>query len=230
MNKSSGNPNNLNYKTESGEWYYDLLDKKESKLDDDFNKLKTLNLSELKKFIEDNDLLGVIPNEIKETINSNYVFKTCNKCGKEVELSNFYKSKRSLSGFSYICSKCNSIKVWNCVKKKMLNDPVFRLSQRLRGSINQSFKKKGYKKTSRTYKLLGTDFKTVFNHIEKQFLKDMNWDNNTINGWHIDHIIPLASATTKEELIKLFHYTNLQPMWADENRSKKDKVPLVSKI
>jgi hypothetical protein len=48
----------------------------------------------------------------------------------------------------------------------------------------------------------------------------MNWDNYSFRGWHIDHIIPLTSAKNEEELIKLCHYTNLQPLWAKDNLSK----------
>ena len=44
--------------------------------------------------------------------------------------------------------------------------------------------------------------------------------------WHIDHIIPLATANTYEEVIKLNHYTNLQPLWAKDNLSKGSKILL----
>ena len=43
-------------------------------------------------------------------------------------------------------------------------------------------------------------------------------------GWDIDHIIPICSATSEEEVIKLNHYTNLQPLCSKVNRDiKKDK-------
>ena len=38
--------------------------------------------------------------------------------------------------------------------------------------------------------------------------------------WHIDHIIPLSSAIDEKTLIKLCHYTNLQPLWALDNLRK----------
>lgn len=54
-------------------------------------------------------------------------------------------------------------------------------------------------------------------HIESQFVEGMTWDNWTVDGWHIDHIIPLAKGGTN-------HYTNLQPLWAKDNLSKSDKL------
>jgi hypothetical protein len=58
--------------------------------------------------------------------------------------------------------------------------------------------------------------------LEKQFVVGMSWDNR--NKWHIDHIIPLSSAKTEEEIYKLAHYTNLQPLWAEDNLSKGDTI------
>jgi hypothetical protein len=49
----------------------------------------------------------------------------------------------------------------------------------------------------------------------------MSWENH--GEWHIDHIVPLSSAITEEELRKLSHYTNLQPLWATDNLSKGSK-------
>ena len=51
-----------------------------------------------------------------------------------------------------------------------------------------------------------------------QFTEGMTWDN--YGEWQIDHIVPLSSGETLEELIALNHYTNLQPLWADENNRK----------
>lgn len=83
---------------------------------------------------------------------------------------------------------------------------------------------KDFYKNSKTKDFLGGDFQTVKLYIEKQFSEGMTWENHSIHGWHIDHIIPLSSAKTEEELKSLCHYTNLQPLWAKDNISKGAKL------
>jgi len=72
--------------------------------------------------------------------------------------------------------------------------------------------------------LVGCDLQTLKEYIEKQFKEGMTWENHGFYGWHIDHIIPLGTAKTEEEMIKLCHYTNLQPLWALENLRKSKKI------
>ena len=113
----------------------------------------------------------------------------------------------------------NNYKHW---KKRMKSDPLFKFKSSLRKRTYNAFKKKSWIKGGGTEKLLGCDWETAMKHIESQFESWMNWDNH--GEWHIDHIMPLASATTKEEMKKLCHYTNLQPLLAEENIRKGDKI------
>jgi len=77
-------------------------------------------------------------------------------------------------------------------------------------------------KKNRTFDIVGCTPQELKEHLEKQFIEGMTWENR--NEWHIDHIIPLSSAKTEEELYKLCHYTNLQPLWAVDNMKKSNKI------
>jgi hypothetical protein len=103
-------------------------------------------------------------------------------------------------------------------------DPMFALSRRCRGRITDAFRLGGFTKRSRTFQLVGCGWDELKKRIENQFVDGMTWENRYL--WHIDHIVPLSSAKTVEELEKLCHYTNLQPLWASDNMSKGAKLIL----
>jgi hypothetical protein len=106
---------------------------------------------------------------------------------------------------------------------RYLSDALYALTCRLRGRTVAAFRLAGYRKTSRTAEMLGCDWETAKAHIESRFTEGMTWENRSL--WHIDHIIPLASAKTEEELVALCHHTNLQPLWATDNLRKSNKLP-----
>lgn len=110
-------------------------------------------------------------------------------------------------------------------REKRKTDDIFRIKNILRNRIRNFLKRKQWAKQSRTMDMLGCTGKELKEYLEKQFTLGMNWKNHGF-GWHIDHIIPLASVKTKEDLIKLCHYTNLQPLWARENISKGAKCQI----
>ena len=105
------------------------------------------------------------------------------------------------------------------------SDPLYKFKLNCRSRTYKAFKQKSWKKNGITEQLLGCDYETAMNHIESQFVgknKWMNWNNH--GEWEIDHIIPLASANTKEEMNPLFNYKNLQPLLAEDNRKKGDRI------
>lgn len=116
------------------------------------------------------------------------------------------------------------------LKERRDNDPLYKLEVNIRNLINNSFYNNGFNKDNRTHSILGCSFKDLKNHLESMFEEWMSWDNRGLYngdynyGWDIDHIIPISSATTKEDLIKLNHYTNLQPLCSKVNRDDKRNI------
>jgi len=114
---------------------------------------------------------------------------------------------------------------------KYATDPLFKLKHNLRKRINNSIKRQGYSKLSKSFETLGCDFNTFKSYIENKFERWMTWENyggvptDFNQNWDIDHIIPVSSATNEDEIIKLNHYTNLQPLCSYYNRYiKSDKI------
>lgn len=113
--------------------------------------------------------------------------------------------------------------------KQLLQDPTEKLKHYLRVYVGQAVKEIGTTKNQSTLNIVGLEsWDKLREHIEKQWIEGMNWSNHGAGKdnttWHIDHIIPLDSATTEDEVYKLNHYTNLRPMWGSDNIKKKNKI------
>ena len=84
-----------------------------------------------------------------------------------------------------------------------------------------ALKDRGLGKTSRTHEYLGCTYGEFAIHIESLFKDGMNWTNRHL--WQLDHIEPISRAVTEEDVRRLSHYTNLQPLWAEDNNRKSNK-------
>ncbi len=108
-------------------------------------------------------------------------------------------------------------------------DPIFNLQHIVRTRLLTFLKVKNMKKKNKTFEMVGCTPKFLKKYLEKQFYphpitnEKMNWKNHALKGWHIDHRNPLDYAKTLEDVEKLSHYTNLQPMWSKDNISKSNK-------
>lgn len=152
---------------------------------------------------------------------------------KSIEYSKLKSEKRKLEKQAYLESdqykqllidrklKSNERDRLRCAKKRK-EYPMYRLKDNLRARTRKAFKNIGNKKHSSS-ELLGVSYSELYLYIESLFTEGMTWCKFG-KYIHIDHIIPLASAKTEDELIKLCHYTNLQPLWAWDNIAKGDKI------
>ncbi len=115
-------------------------------------------------------------------------------------------------------------------KNRKSVDSLFKLSQNIKSLILGSIKSSGFKKETKTAKILGCTIQEFKEYLENQFESWMNWNNYgvyKINGkrtWQIDHLLPSASAKTEEDIIKLNHHSNLKPLCSKENLDKGNKL------
>jgi len=105
-------------------------------------------------------------------------------------------------------------------KKKRNHDNIFRLINCVRSSVNRYI----YKKKINSFDIIGCSPFELKKYLEEKFTEGMCWENHGKYGWHIDHIIPLSSAKTEEEIYELCYYTNLQPLWAEDNLKKGSNI------
>jgi len=111
------------------------------------------------------------------------------------------------------------------IRKKYNNDPLVRLSRVVRRGISRVADAVKQQKELRSLEYLGCSLEEFKTHIESLWLDGMTWENHGIDGWHIDHKIPLDYFVKNEDdPWKANHYTNLQPLWAEENIRKGNSI------
>lgn len=121
------------------------------------------------------------------------------------EIAKLYKSKRTKRDLNY--------KLCNALRSRMYH--AIKNSQKVGSAVFD----------------LGCSVEEVKTYLESKFYpnpetyENMTWDNWGRNGWHIDHITALHKfdLTNREEFLKACHYTNLQPLWYEENLRKTRK-------
>ena len=103
-------------------------------------------------------------------------------------------------------------------KQRRAKDPLYRLQQNMRSTCNGIIKRLSLgKKPVSTFKWIGCSPEELKEHLESLFTEGMTWEN--YGEWHVDHIRPVCSFSA-EEWEQVNHYTNLQPLWAEDNYAK----------
>jgi len=97
-------------------------------------------------------------------------------------------------------------------------DINYRLLKQMRSRMSSALRRNH--KSAKTMELTGCTMEFLRAYLESKFEDGMSWDNYGV--WHIDHIIACANfnmADPEQQRI-CFHYTNLQPMWGEQNLKK----------
>ena len=122
----------------------------------------------------------------------------------------------------------NKEKINEHQKKRLKNDTEYRLKRNMGSRVLKALKTQNAPKNQRTLEYVNCSVAHLYYHLEQQFEDSMNWDNMGKNdgeggrGWEIDHRRPCDSFDFNDEEQKYmcFHWTNLQPMWGQENNEK----------
>ncbi len=109
--------------------------------------------------------------------------------------------------------------------ERTLNDPKFKLKRCLRQRIWKVIKQQEGVKRRRSFDLTGCTPQFLKQWLESQFKRGMKWSNYG-KRWDIDHKVPckVFNLSVESEQLKCFHYSNLQPLWKEENLRKHGNV------
>lgn len=155
--------------------------------------------------------------------------KHCRSCNKAKSKKNFSKREASWDGLAAACKTCLLISAIIYRRERMKVDIGFKLRILLRGRLRAAIK--NGQKAGSAIDDLGCSIEFFKEYIATKFYpnpqtgEEMTWDNWSYEGWHMDHIKPLAlfDLTNREQFLKACHYTNLQPMWGKDNLLKAAK-------
>lgn len=157
---------------------------------------------------------------------SNYRKKNLGKI-KQLKKLIYEKNKENILSTNKKYRDENREKINKYVRERKLTDPIFKLKHSMNSRMRVFMKTKNITKKNKTFDIVGCSPEELKEHLQNQFTEGMTWENHGRDGWHIDHIIPLSSATTEDEIIKLCNYKNLQPLWAIDNIKKGGILPQV---
>lgn len=144
-----------------------------------------------------------------------------------------YKAKRREQNKIWMAENYHERSIANCRKpeararqrryknKRYSDDPAYRLMNRIRGRTRAAFQYRGVKKCALTEQILGCKPAIAKAWIERQFVDGMTWANAG-KSWHVDHILPFATAKTAADIVALGHYTNLRPLFVTDNLTRPD--------
>jgi len=190
---------------------------------------KCVNLFNAKYRTENKQLIAEKKNADKE--NSKEYQKEYYKKNKEKKQQYYLDNKVKITQYRSERKELTNESAKKYFNNKVQTNLLFKIKENIRGLIKSAFKRNNISKKGRTANILGCSYEELKQHLESKFESWMNWENHglyngTLNyGWDIDHIIPLSSAKSEEDIIKLNHYTNLQPLCSYTNRYiKKDKL------
>lgn len=162
--------------------------------------------------------------ECERKQNNEYNREKYNSGGKEIDKKYHDEHKEFYREYNKKYYQAHKEKINKKRKEKKWNDRIFYLTINVRKSILNSFGRKSYKKPNKTEKITGLKNEQMTKYLLKTFKNRYGYEWNGVEPVHIDHIIPLATAKTEEEVMLLCNYKNLQLLKAEDNLKKGAKL------
>ena len=156
----------------------------------------------------------------------------CKDNGKKKQYSKIDRTKNKVKIKEYRDNNKEKNVIYSIgyIYNKRNTDMLYNLKHNIACIIRAALKKKGYIKNDKTLAILGSSIEDFKIYFEKQFESWMTWENHGIytgqynETWQIDHIEPISTGLTEQEIIKLNHYTNLRPLCSRLNLEKSNKI------
>ena len=179
--------------------------------------------------------------------------KKCSSCFISKPVTDFHKDKKGKFGTRANCKSCRNndserarrrdwyhknkeqrqkkIKEYSLSynerrkelhKERQSNDINYRIKRALRSRLYSAIKNNS--KEASAVNDIGCSIEFFKHYIESKFSINMTWNN--YGEWHIDHIIPISKfdLSKRSEQLKACHYTNLQPLWSEDNIKKSNRL------
>lgn len=170
----------------------------------------------------------------KDSTKRDGLYSSCKDCKllwrrKNKELTNLANKRSRLNcqerikKYNSEYQKKNKEKINKRAVDRRKSDSLFKLKSLIRSRLYNFLKFKNVTKKNKTSEIVGCSLEFLKEYLESKFTYGMCWE---LMGKyiHVDHIVPLSSAKNEEEIYKLCHYTNLQPLWAIDNLKKNNKI------
>lgn len=167
----------------------------------------------------------------KDKRNRDGLVGRCNVCMSKMTQTYYTQNKeqvlqrKAVANKSYRQSKAGKQSQYKYQKKKYATNINYRLSTLIGVHIRRGIKF-GFTKSTRRIALTGCDsWEQLKTHLESLFQPGMTWENMGRFGWEIDHRRPISSfdLSDEQQARECFHYTNLQPLWREDNLKKSNK-------
>jgi hypothetical protein len=167
--------------------------------------------------------------------------KLCSSC-KQIKPINTFKLTKTTGLYNSECQDCVRVrskkyyednyekiikKVVTYEKNRLLSDPAFRITHRLRTRLRQAIKAQGADKI-KVSRYIGCSNQFLQDWFEFQFYDGMTFENHG-GCWHIEHVKPIADfdMNNSEDIKECFNWKNLRPYRAEKNQSKGSKIKQV---